>query len=211
MKYAFLVLIWTWMSVYGAWAQSVKDPIKDPLRDYLTSRDIGRDPEMPLIKKLFMIKCDLDNSGKDSILITFNGYGGRQGNYWTVYLPASNGYVKAKTNGSEAVIIFKPDMFYLGTVNGTYGLLAFAPGRGGGDLNLFTSINGKISEQKIATLDLSNAQDKAEFQSYFGEAPDWKSLKDYPMKTMSLTDLSTAGYDIHGAIKAAQAADHQLH
>jgi hypothetical protein len=178
--------------------------IEDPVRDYLMSRDLGKDPDMPYLKELRVIHCDLTNSGKQAILISFNGHGGRQGNYWTAYLPTSGGYVKA--DDDETTLTFREDTFYVGRVSGKYGLLAFAPGQGGGDLNLFQIINGKVTEQKVGTLDLSKPEDKKEFETYFGDAPNWKSRKDHPMTTKSLDDLRQGGYDVDGAIRAAKAA-----
>ncbi|MGB8352969.1 MAG: hypothetical protein WCD79_03705, partial [Chthoniobacteraceae bacterium] len=127
MKSALFLLAWTLISLHCALAQSVKDPI----HDYLTSRDIDRDTAIPNLTELYVIKCDLDNTGKPSILISFNGYGGRQGNYWTAYLPTSGGYVKA--DDRDTTLVFHKDVFYVGSVGGKYGLLTYAPGREGGD------------------------------------------------------------------------------
>jgi hypothetical protein len=141
-------------------------------------------------------------------LISFNGHGGRQGNFWTVYLPTSNGYVKS--DDSETTLMFRSDLFFVGFVDGKYGLISYAPGKGGGDLNLYQIANGKITKQKIATLDLSNPKDKTRFVTYFGEAPDWNSLKNYPVKTLDLDSLRHSGYDVDAAIKAAKEANHPL-
>jgi hypothetical protein len=205
MKSTFFTIILGALSIHCALTQTIQDPI----RDYLTSHDADRDTAMPGFQNLFVVKCDITNSGKQSILLSLNDYGGRQGNYWTAYLPTSGGYVKA--DDSETTLIFIKDMFYVGSVGGKYGLLAYAPGGNGGDLNLFQIINGKVAEQKVGTLSLSKPEDKKTLEGYFGEAPDWKSLKRYSVKTLNLGDLRQKGYDVDQAIQAAKAGNHPLY
>jgi len=204
MKAVLLAIGLTFIVLHCASAQNIADPI----RDYLTTRDADRDAVMPNLTKLFVVKCDLTNSGKLSILISFDGYGGHQGNYWTAYLPTGSGYVKA--DDSDTTLLFHRDAFYVGRVAGKYGLLAYAPGKGGGDLNLFQIVNGKVTEQKIGSFDLSKPQDKKEIESYFGEGGDWKSLKNYSVKTLSVDELKHAGYDADAAIQGAKNANHPL-
>jgi len=208
MKIALYLIGLTLISLQCALAQSIKDPIKDPIKDYLASSDDDKDSAMPYFKTLLVLKCDVDNSGKPSILISFNGYGGRQGNFWTAYLPSGNGYIKA--DDGHVDLTFRRDTFFVGSVGSKYGLLAYAAGKGGGDLNFFQFINGQITEQKIGSLDLSKPQDKQEFENYFGTPPNWKSLKNYPARVLNVHDLKGAGYDPEGAIQRANVANHPL-
>jgi hypothetical protein len=192
----------TFFLVTPALAQAIKDPIKD----YLSSRDTNRDPDLPFLEELYVLKCDLDVSGKTYTLISFNAEGGRQGNYWTVYKQIKDGW--AKVDDAETTLTFRRDTFYVGVVRGKYGLLAYAPGRRGGDLNFFQIVNGKVAKAKIASVDLSNPSDNHEMAKYFGSAPDWRGPKTHPIEKMSLGDLRNAGYDVDSDIKAAEAADH---
>jgi hypothetical protein len=159
MKIVILFAAISLISFHCAFAQVIKDPI----RDFLFSPDEDSVIDLPYLKYLYVLKCDLDGSGKLATLISFEG--GRQGYYWTVYLPSKGGYVKADDAG--VTLTFGQDTFYIGHVNQRYGLLAFAPGRGGGDLNLYQIVRGKLTENKIASLDLSTASDKKVFQKIF--------------------------------------------
>ena len=81
----------------------------------------------------------------------------------------------------------------------------------GGELDFFQIVNNKVQVEKIGSIDFSKSQDEKTYQSYFGKAPNWTSLREHPVTTLSLDDLKKSGYDVDAVINAAKAVDHPLH
>ncbi len=183
--------------------------IKDPIQDFLFTQNINITSSLPQLKNLYILQCRMSQTGQPATLVSFNGLSGKQGNIWTAYIPVNDGYVKADDN-TDFGFIFRQDAFYIGFIDNQYGLLAYAPGKGAGDLNLFQLVNGKITERNIGSLNLSVPKDQQEFDNYFGKAPDWKSKKKYPIKILGLDELRKAGYDVDLAIKEANKAIHPV-
>jgi hypothetical protein len=194
----------------GCHDSATAQTIKDPIRDYLFPRDLDRDADeldadLPDFQALYVLRCNLDESGKPAVLISFNAEGGHGKNYWTAYVPSSTGYTKV--DDSDCDFIFSQALFYVGRIKSHKGLLAYLPGKGGGDLIFYHIVDGKLEKQKIGALDLSNPRDAQELEKYFGSAPNWKSFKEHPVQVLSENELRNRGYDIDAAISAARAAD----
>jgi len=180
--------------------------IKDPIADFLFTRDMNKDSYLSSLKQLYVLKLDIENTGKPVMLLSLNGFDGKQGEFWTAYVPSIGGYRRA--DDSESTLFFKRTLFFVGYLESVkkYGLLAFIGGEGGGDLNLFQIINGKVIKESVGTLDLSKPQNLKEFTNYFGQSPNWKSLTNNPVTTLNIKDLEKDGYDVTAAMKAAAIA-----
>lgn len=199
MKRIFLFIISTVGICGSALAGSV---IKDPIYDYLFDHgNITKVCYLAQMQRVLLLKLDLDNTGRQSIVISLNGYGGKTGSVWEAYIPYNGGYQRADKN-----LYFREDRFYVGYVDlvKKYGLLAYELGKGGGDLNFFQIVNGKVTMQKVGELNPYTPEGGKEMETYFGKAPEWKSLKEHPVTTMSLDDLKKAGYNVDAAISDAK-------
>jgi hypothetical protein len=95
-------------------------------------------------------------------------------------------------------------MFYVGeieTLDGrkVQGLLAYYPGKGGGDLGIYQLANDYMVKTPLRSLNLENQDDRAFWEKYFAgpsEEQPYRSLIDHPPKHLTTKELSERGYDL---------------
>jgi hypothetical protein len=176
--------------------------ISDPIQDFLQLRNRDQAVEIPAIKGIRVLQLDIDGDGRPETLIAADGDGGRQGNYWTVYVPQDDGFERLSAPSKD--VMFREDMFYVGHVETPdgrklQGLLAYYPGKGGGDLALYELSNGYMVKTNLGSLNLQNPQDRAFWEKYFAgpsEDEPYGSLTDHPVQHLSLQDLAAKHYDL---------------
>jgi hypothetical protein len=180
--------------------------VKDPIENFLEFKKPAEGGVYADLQTLYVLDLDINNDGAPVRFISFNGNGGKSGSFWQAYVPDPGGY--APVDDTDDTFYFSRDTFYVGRIKetGQYGLLAYIPGRGGGDLELYRIVNNKVVKTEIGTLDLSNEADVEEFAKYFGSAPDWKGPKQHPERDLTLDDLRSQGYNVDEAIKNATRA-----
>jgi hypothetical protein len=180
--------------------------VKDPIEDFLQFKKPAEGGVYSELQVLYVLDLDINNTGIPIRFISFNGNGGKTGSFWQAYAPVPGGYLPV--DDTDNAFYFNRDTFYVGTITetGQYGLLAYIPGRGGGDLELYRVINNKVAITDLGALDLSKQSDSDNFNKYFGRAPDWKGPKQHPEKYLTLDDLRSQGYNVDEAIKNATRA-----
>lgn len=100
--------------------------------------------------------------------------------------------------------MFRSDMFYVGeieTLDGkkVQGLLAYYPGKGGGDLGIYQVANDYMVKTSLGSLNLESQGDRAFWEKYFAGPSDeqpYRSLIDHPPKHLTTKELSERGYDL---------------
>jgi len=183
-------------------ARGTDDPLQDPIQDYLHLGDHDQAVELPEFKGLSVLELDVNGDGRPEMFISADGYGGRLGNIWTVYLAREDGYERLSSPSRD--VIFRPDMFYVGeieTLDGrkVQGLLAYHPGKGGGDLEIYQVANDYMVKTPLGSLNLENQGDRAFWDKYFagpGDEQPHRSLIDHPPKHLTTKELSERGYDL---------------
>src|SRR6202011_3073321 len=115
--------------------------------------------ELPRFKGLSVLELDVNGDGRPAMFISADGYGGRLGNVWTVYLAREVGFERLSSPSRE--VIFRPDMFYVGEIETpdgrkVQGLLAYYPGKGGGDLTIYQVANDYMVRTSLGSLNFDN-------------------------------------------------------
>jgi hypothetical protein len=136
------------------------------------------DPEVDFVSHSFAFKSatqqdvvirkdiDLFSSGDPAVFLRSAVGGGKLGQYWTAYIPSQGG-------GYQRIedIQFREDTFKAGTVpvyNPDGGIVAFYPGKEGGDLIRLKFENGQIAVEKLRGLDAADEDDRKLFENLFG-------------------------------------------
>jgi hypothetical protein len=151
------------------------DTVKDPIQDYLHLGDHDQAVELPAFKGLSVLELDVNGDGRPEILVSTDGYGGRLGNIWTVYLARPDGFERLSSPSRN--VIFRSDMFYLGEIETPdarkiQGLLAYYPGKGGGDLAIYQVANDYMVWTPLGSLNFENQGDRAFWEKYFAGPSD---------------------------------------
>lgn len=150
-------------------------------------------------KSLSTVTLDVDGDGKLECLVTFNGVGGRYGSTWEVYAVDGGGHRKLK--GPEQGVVFRADRFFVGYVEEVkaHCLLAYHPGKGGGDLEAYLRSGDAMVVRQLPPLDFEKAGDRVIYDKYFrgpDESHAHRSLVEHPVREMKLDELQQESYDL---------------
>jgi hypothetical protein len=161
------------------------------------------DPEVDFVSHSFTFKSatqhdvvirkdiDLFSNGNLAIFLRSAVGGGKLGQYWTAYLPSQGG-------GYQRIedIQFREDTFKAGTVpeyNPGGGIVAYYPGKGGGDLMRLQVIKGQVEVDKLRSLDAGKEEDCKLFESLFGRRMDEPLPREYfanpPHKVIDVKEI----------------------
>jgi len=164
-------LLFFWCLLFTAHAA---DPIVDPEVDYITSSFTFKS----VSKKDVIIRKDIDLYGNNNPAIFLSPAvgGGKCGQYWTAYVPNQDGFDKFED------VQFRDDSFRAGRVpiyNPEGGILAYYPGKGGGDLMRLQFVNGQVEVAKLRGLDAAKEDDSKLFENLFGRKMDESLPREY--------------------------------
>ena len=165
--------------------------VSNPVQDYLNRENDDRDLLVPNIPDVWKLEIDIDGDGKNEILVSTTGYGDRQGNMWTVYLPVSGGYKR-----QESEIKFRKDYYVIADLGTGRCLLTYTPSKGGGTFSSYKIQDGTVTRVEVAHIgSLENAADPGNvlFQKYFvNPKEDQKGV----LTVTSMSDLAKQGFQV---------------
>jgi hypothetical protein len=147
------------------------------------------DPEVDFVSHSFAFKSatqqdvvirkdiDLFSSGDPAVFLRSAVGGGKLGQYWTAYIPSQGG-------GYQRIedIQFREDTFKAGTIpvyNPDGGIVAYYPGKEGGDLIRLKFENGQVAVEKLRGLDAGKEEDRKLFENLFGRKMDEPLPREY--------------------------------
>lgn len=202
MQVSATLVVGVFLAFFAGLARTTGDTLKDPIQDYLHLGDHDQAVELPPFKGLSVLELDVNGDGRPEIFVSADGYGGRLGNIWTVYLARQDGFERLSSPSKD--VIFRSDMFYLGEIEmpdgrKVQGLLAYYPGKGGGDLAIYQVANDYMVRTSLGSLNFENQGDRAFWEKYFAgpsEDQPHRSLIDHPSKHLTTKELSERGYDV---------------
>lgn len=165
--------------------------ITSPVQDYLSRGNDDRDLLVPNMHDIWKLEIDINGDGKNEILVSTTGYGDRQGNLWTVYLPISEGYKR-----QESEVKFRKDYYTIADLGAGRCLLVYTPAKGGGTFTSYKVQTGSVSGTEVSHVGSSeNPGDPGNilFQKYF-EPPkeDQKGI----LTVTPMAGLTTQGFQI---------------
>ncbi len=131
----------------------------DPVGDYISRfSPLGGDKTVYSSDTLLRLDLDLNGDGQNEVLLSMaRDRNAKQGNVWSVYAQAADGYAALGT------MTFNSSRFYLGSIDelSRYGLVTFWPGGGGeGTLAGYLLDGATIREVQVAavTRDAQNGE-----------------------------------------------------
>lgn len=172
-------------------SQLFAQAITNPVQDYLNRENDDRDLLVPNMQDIWKLEVDIDGDGRNEILISTTGYGDRQGNMWTVYLPTTSGY-----KWQELEIKFRRDFYTIATLAAGHCLLVYIPSKGGGVFTSYKIQNGNVIGAEISHI--GNPEDSADpgnvlFKKYFDPPKeDQKGI----LTVTSMADLRSQGFQV---------------
>ncbi|MBX7157112.1 MAG: hypothetical protein K1X66_01815 [Verrucomicrobiae bacterium] len=174
-----------------------KDSERDDMIKIVIEADENRQLNQPIRFGIKELATDINGDGKDELLFTANGHGGKAyGNYWTIYIPVAGGYKRIKGDDENNYITFHSKAFYVGYVDQLkeHGLVTyFRAGNREGVLQCYQLKKDKIISKEIAAINANLERDRALYEKYFGNATN-VNRADLKIKTYSQNDLKRMGF-----------------
>jgi hypothetical protein len=178
----------------------VKGQISDPVRDYLQMNVAERHEFLDSYAIIYRATCDIDNDGKNEVLVgTKYDHSGSKATFWVVYAPTTSGYARLSSPDTDIPINLGDAFVGLVSERQKEGLLEATDPVKGNDrgavafqkVSLFSIVDGKLVEERLAPLDLRSSSDEAFYEKYFGDDRKTRPLK---VETLTTDELRQAGY-----------------